>query len=191
MQKTVVHPVLGEIFYIKRIGSKSIRVSVSLQKGIRVSLPFWVRYSRAQEFVEQNMGRILKMVGRMNAKKAVQPNPYTSEELASIRKRAKAVLPLRLKYWSDKLNLKYNRVFIKNNRTNWGSCSAKGNINLNMHLVNLPDELCDYVIIHELCHLVHRNHGAEFHRLVNGFCGGREKELSAQLRKWSFLLHRI
>ena len=104
---------------------------------------------------------------------------------------AKAELPARLEYQCRRINemfpslsVHYNKVFIKNNRSNWGSCSFKGNINLNMHLVNLPDELRDFVIIHELCHLVHRNHGAQFHRLVDAACGGKEKEYSRQLRKY-------
>ena len=191
---------------MKRIGSRSIRVSVSARKGVRVSLPFWVTYGKAQQFVETNLDKILRVLERQMHSGAAQKGLYSAEELSDIRRRAKEYLPARLAYWAGILNEKisssgsgstssdrpfdYSRVFIKNNRTNWGSCSAKRNINLNMHLVDLPGELSDFVIIHELCHLVHRNHGKEFHKLVNSFCGGREKELSASLRKYSHLLRR-
>ena len=78
----------------------------------------------------------------------------------------------------------YNRVALKNNISNWGSCSAKGNINLNIHLVSLPDELRDFVIVHELCHLLYPNHGKEFHKLLNNICNGREKEMNRRLREY-------
>lgn len=207
MQKIIAHLQIGDILYVKRIGSRSIRVSVSARKGVRVSLPFWVTYGKAQQFVETNLDKILRVLERQMQSGAAQKGLYSAEELLDIRRRAKEYLPARLAYWAGILNEKisssasgsassdrpfdYSRVFIKNNRTNWGSCSAKRNINLNMHLVDLPGELSDFVIIHELCHLVHRNHGKEFHKLVNSFCGGREKELSASLRKYSHLLQRI
>ena len=55
-----------------------------------------------------------------------------------------------------RFGFKYARVFIKHNLTNWGSCSSKGNINLNLNLLRLPEHLADYVILHELCHLRRR-----------------------------------
>ncbi|MDY5319746.1 MAG: M48 family metallopeptidase, partial [Candidatus Egerieousia sp.] len=80
----------------------------------------------------------------------------------------------------------YQRIAIKLNKTNWGSCSAKNNLNLNLALPLLPDALRDYVIIHELCHLEHHNHSAEFHRLLNSSClallGRPERELVKELR---------
>ena len=81
----------------------------------------------------------------------------------------------------------YNRLFLKNNVSNWGSCSTKRNINLNVNLVNLPEHLIRYVILHELCHLVYMNHGTRFHALLDSVCGGKEKELAKQLRGYSLL----
>lgn len=77
----------------------------------------------------------------------------------------------------------YNEITIKNNKSNWGSCSSKNNINLNMHLVELPEELIDFVITHELCHLVYHNHSEKFHALLDALCNGREKELSQELKQ--------
>ncbi|MDC1106941.1 DUF45 domain-containing protein [Prolixibacteraceae bacterium] len=75
---------------------------------------------------------------------------------------AKRSLPKRLSYWSEKLQLPYRKCFIKNNKTNWGSCSSLGNINLNQHLMRLPSHLRDMVIIHELIHTIIPNHGKDF-----------------------------
>ena len=105
-----------------------------------------------------------------------------------MRAEARATLPSRLEElarlhgFSSDSHREYKRVFIKNNTSNWGSCSTRGNINLNLRLVRLPAHLRDYVILHELCHLRHPDHGKEFHALLNGMCGGREKELRAELR---------
>ena len=102
----------------------------------------------------------------------------------TLRAEAKAWLIPRLEELARENAFTYNKVFIKNNVSNWGSCSTKGNINLNMHLMRLPEELRDYVILHELCHLQQMNHGPEFHTLLDSLCGGREKELRTELRKY-------
>ncbi|MBO7487254.1 MAG: M48 family metallopeptidase [Bacteroidales bacterium] len=102
----------------------------------------------------------------------------------ALRAEAKAWLIPRLAELAAEHGFSYNKVFIKNNVSNWGSCSTKGNINLNMQLMRLPEELRDYVILHELCHLRQLNHGAEFHELLDSLCGGREKELRRQLRQY-------
>lgn len=78
------------------------------------------------------------------------------------RTEAKDYLPVRLGHLADYNGFQYNRVFIRNNRSRWGSCSAKNNINLNLHLMRLPGELIDYVLVHELVHTRHKNHSREF-----------------------------
>ncbi|MBL7226120.1 MAG: M48 family metallopeptidase, partial [Desulfobacteraceae bacterium] len=64
---------------------------------------------------------------------------------------------------ANKHGLKYNRVFVRNQKTRWGSCSSKNNISLNVKLVKLPEKLMDYIILHELVHTRVRNHGKEFY----------------------------
>lgn len=76
------------------------------------------------------------------------------------------------------------RVSIKNNVSNWGSCSTRGNINLNMRLILLPEHLQDYVILHELCHLKHQDHGPHFHTLLDSLLKGKERQLVSELRSW-------
>ena len=117
-------------------------------------------------------------------------NTVSSEELKKVvvkvlRKDAAALLPSRLSELAALHGFSFGRLALRNNVSNWGSCSARKNINLNIHLIRLPQELSDYVILHELAHLKHRNHGLEFHRLLDSLCNGREKELSKQLRKFS------
>jgi predicted metal-dependent hydrolase len=75
---------------------------------------------------------------------------------------AKRYLPVRIAELASSLGYNFNKVTIKNNKTNWGSCSNRKNINLNLHLMRLNDKLIDYVIVHELVHTVIPNHGATF-----------------------------
>lgn len=77
----------------------------------------------------------------------------------------------------------FGRVAIKNNITNWGSCSELRNLNLNMHLVRLPEALMNYVIAHELCHLVYFDHSSKFHAIMNAVTNGKERTLERALKK--------
>jgi predicted metal-dependent hydrolase len=93
---------------------------------------------------------------------------------------AKEYLPQRLDYFARKFGFSYNKVFVKNTRTRWGSCSHVNNVNLSLHLMRLPEHLCDYVILHELAHTVEKNHGPRFWALLNQISGdarGLDNEL--------------
>lgn len=107
-------------------------------------------------------------------------------EVERLRKEAKAFLPGRVSELAAVHGFEYNRVFIKHNVSNWGSCSSKKNINLNLNLMRLPAELRDYVILHELCHLRHMNHGPEFHSLLESVCPGH-RALARQLKEWRLI----
>lgn len=94
-------------------------------------------------------------------------NPQIQEKIrrgiqAAWRKEAREYLPEMLDGLSRQNQLPYNRVVIKNNRSRWGSCSEKNNINLSLHLMRLPEHLVRYVLLHELVHTVHRNHSKGF-----------------------------
>lgn len=91
-------------------------------------------------------------------------------DVERMRKDARLVLPARTGALAERYGFEFNRIFIKHNRSNWGSCSTRGNINLNLNLVRLPSDLRDYVILHELCHLRQMNHGAAFHNALEELC---------------------
>jgi hypothetical protein len=83
-----------------------------------------------------------------------------------MRWEAKVYLPKRLKELADKHGFKYQNISIKNASTRWGSCSSANNINLNLHLMRVPEHLIDYVLMHELVHTVVKNHGEKFWLLL-------------------------
>jgi predicted metal-dependent hydrolase len=89
----------------------------------------------------------------------------------ALRKEAKLFLPERTKYLAEKFEFQFSVVRVKNLKSRWGSCSTTNNINLNIHLMRLPDYLVDYVILHELVHTVHKNHGKQFWQALDRVSG--------------------
>ena len=109
-----------------------------------------------------------------------------TEETEALRREARKVLPVRLAELAAEHGFEYNQVRIKHNVSNWGSCSSKGNINLNLNLMRLPEHLRDYVMLHELCHLKYMNHGKEFHALLESVCPNH-KALRTKLRDYKLI----
>lgn len=101
-----------------------------------------------------------------------------------LKHEAKEYLPKRTAELATECKFSYNKLTVKDIHTRWGSCSAVNNINLTIHLMRLPEHLSDFVILHELCHTIHKNHGAGFHDLLNKLVCGREKELNKELNKY-------
>lgn len=95
-----------------------------------------------------------------------------------LRDEARSLLPQKLSFFAARYGFSYGKVFIKHNSSNWGSCSARGNINLNLNLVRLPEPVCDYVLLHELAHLRYPDHGPGFHALLEKLCSDNMKRLA-------------
>ena len=83
---------------------------------------------------------------------------------------ARALFDARVRHWSAAMGVSPRRVFLKNQRTLWGSCSSRGNLNFNRALADAPPEVVDYVVIHELAHLKEMNHSSRFWAVVGSWC---------------------
>ena len=105
--------------------------------------------------------------------------------IEALREEAKEYLPQRTQQLAAEHGFSYLRVTVKNITSRWGSCSAKNNINLNIHLVRLPQHLSDYVILHELAHTVHKNHGTLFWQTLDKLTNGKAKRLAAEIKKFN------
>ena len=101
-----------------------------------------------------------------------------------LRIEAKTMLPGRVRHFAGLHGFKVNKVFIKNLKSRWGSCSSVNNINLNLQLMRLPQHLIDYVVLHELCHTREKNHGPGFWHLLDRVTGGKARSLAAEMKKY-------
>lgn len=193
--KTVRIPEIGEVIMVRRKGTGRLRISVSPRRGVTVSVPWLMPYAVAERFLMSKRQWVTDTMKRqaLRQQEAVQTGktaavPGDPAELERMREKARALLEPKLREAAARHGFGFKgRVAIKNNVTNWGSCSSKGNINLNMRLILLPEHLQDYVILHELCHLRHQNHGPQFHALLDSLLGGRERSLSGELREWRII----
>jgi predicted metal-dependent hydrolase len=111
---------------------------------------------------------------------------YLENVLVGIyRFEAQKLLPSRLTELAHKHGFTFSRLTIRNNKRNWGSCSARNNISLNLQMMKLPDELIDYILLHELVHTRIKNHGPLFWARLDESTNFRAREMSKQVRKYS------
>ena len=160
--KILHDPEIGEVVFRKSMRSRSISIRVHPTKGVSVSVPYIVPYAAAKLFFQARRGWILETMAKQKEKYRDVRVP-SAEEVEVMRAQARRELPVRLAELAHTYGFTYNKVTIKHNATNWGSCSTKGNINLNLNLVRLPRLLRDHIMLHELCHLRHPDHGPAFH----------------------------
>ena len=158
-------PEIGDVVFRKSMRSRSVSIRVHPLKGVSVSVPYMLPYAAARLFFEARKPWILETMARQK-ERYKDVSPLSSEEIEELRRQAKAELPPRLSELASRYGFAYNRVSIKHNATNWGSCSARKNINLYLSIMRLPSVLQDYVLLHELCHLRHHDHGHAFHLLL-------------------------
>lgn len=170
-----------EVVRSRRAKRTSLRVT---REGVvRLTIPLWGSKKAALRWVEGRHEWIISSLERLRKSQEDNP-PMGPEEIEALRQVAKEKLPAILQAASLRTGLRYGRLTIRKSHTRWGSCTREGNISLSLFLAALPDELIEFVCIHELCHTIHHNHSAEFHSLVNLHTGGREKELQKKLKMY-------
>lgn len=163
--RIIKDPVIGEVLLKKSTKARRISIRVHPVKGVTVSVPYIVPYTVAEAFFRQKRQWVVETVAHQKEKfKDVKMAPPA--EVEQLRRLAKEQLPERLAELASRYGFEYNKVTIKHNATNWGSCSIRNNINLNLNIVRLPKILQDYILLHELCHLRHHDHGHAFHLLL-------------------------
>ena len=158
-----------ENFLIKIIRSNRKTLAIELNpEGIFVRAPRKMSNKEIKKFLEERQNWIEKNLKKIQEQQVLlkQQEPYTQEEIRMLAERALDVIPKRVQYYAPIVGVDYGRITIRNQRTRWGSCSSKGNLNFNCLLMLFPDEVLDSIVVHELCHRKHMNHSTAFYAEV-------------------------
>lgn len=198
-KKAPVAPVTGEEKGTLLLGERSVPYMVKrsmrrrrsygfvVTEGVVVfSAPRWVRLAellgfaeRRRRFIEKRLGEQAKaraVADERALRKADLEGRWCELPVEWYRRAARPVMVPRVQHWAKKVGVSVGSVRITSGRTVWGSCSSAGNISLSWRLLLVPEALREYVIIHEICHRVHLNHGVRFWRLVEKFCPDYEEK---------------
>jgi predicted metal-dependent hydrolase len=176
-------------FYRSR-RARRLTITVRLDGSVRVTAPLSVSRLTAESFLRQRSLWVEKVRARLAASPDWNRRHYGKKEYRAYKEQARALVLARLAYfWPLYRTLAgttaWRRVAIRDQKSRWGSCSAKGNLNFNYKIFILPPELQDYIIVHELCHLFELNHGPRFWALVAKAVpeyNNRRKELAGKIK---------
>jgi len=143
-----------------------MRLAIYCDGNFVVTAPANVSFFKVEQFILEKARWVIdKLQYYKDHSGQVVVRGNRREYLAN-KGRALALVQSRLEYYSRFYDLSYQKINIKNQKTRWGSCSKKGNLNFNYRIIFLPERLADYIIVHELCHLQEFNHGPKFWQLV-------------------------
>jgi len=172
---------IGPVVFDRSRRAKHLIINVKPFSGVRVAVPYGVSWEKAERIVISKMGWIQKQQAKIERIR----QKFGSLDLGRLNKAAaRRKLLHRLEELAEWNGFDYNKAFIRNQKTRWGSCSTSNNINLNIKLILLPDELIDYVILHELLHTRVKNHSRGFWGELDRLVGTRAKELAKQLKEY-------
>lgn len=151
-----------EIKVIKN-NRKSISIQIKADGSITVRAPRFVTMREIEGFVLSKEDWIEKTLKKLSLNEAKEkPEPVSPEELNRLFALAREIIPIKVKYYATIIGVSYNRITIRNQKTRWGSCSSDHNLNFNCQLMRLPEDVVDYVVVHELCHIKQMNHSKAF-----------------------------
>ena len=174
-------PPFGPVLFAKTKRTKRLSITVRPFRRIRVAVPYRLSFKKAEKYFQSNIKWAKKSLDYI--KKVEQEHTTTVNNNPRFNKaKARRTITERLNYLADKYGFNYNRLFIRHQKTRWGSCSEKKNINLNITLARLTEELMDYVILHELVHLKVKNHSKQFWSELDKYVGNA-KQLDKKLKK--------
>jgi len=143
---------------------KTISIEVTADAHVIVRAPNRAPLSEINRFIGEKADWIDKSLNKMRQRQETQSQrkELSPQEVKLLVTRAKRIIPQRVRYYADLMGVTYGRITIRMQKSRWGSCSGKGNLNFNCLLMRTPETILDYVVVHELCHLKEMNHSERF-----------------------------
>ena len=143
-----------------------MRLAVYCDGSFVVTAPAAMDTNLIEQFIIRKSQWIIDKIEYFKSASAnILPKSTKRDYLAS-RGVALSLAKERIERFNRIYRFKFNQINIKNQKTRWGSCSRKGNLNFNYKIIHLPEKLADYIVVHELCHLKEFNHSQKFWNLV-------------------------
>lgn len=148
---------------IIRSKRKTLAIEITRDANVLVRAPYRMKNGDIQRFVEEKREWIEKSLQQVREIQQKSPiDPFTIEEIKQLAEKARKRIPPKVAHYASIIGVTYGRITIRNQKTRWGSCSGKGNLNFNCLLMLAPEEVLDYVVVHELCHRKEMNHSKRF-----------------------------
>ena len=184
MQSTIIKiDGIGPVRFERSRRARHLNISVRPKAVVRVAVPLRVSLEIAEKFVRSKEGWVKKQLTKIKQLEVEHRSRFGT--LTPLKpNEAREKLEQRIESLARQHGFIYNKVSIRNQKTRWGSCSVRNNISLNMKLVLLPDELIDYVILHELVHTRIKSHSRQFWTELNRYVLDAKKT-AAKLREIS------
>lgn len=175
---------IGPVIFNKSRRARYLRITIKNDETVTVTIPRNGTIEEAKRFLQSKMLWIQKQLKKIKQYARLEQTNDSNIDL----EKSQQDLFNRLSLLSKQHNFSFNRVTFRCQKTKWGSCSAKNNINLNVSIVFLPAPLQDYILLHELCHIRHKNHSKNFWLELDKYTDGKAKKLSKELKKYKMRL---
>ena len=176
-------------YRLVRSRRKTVGLTIDAQAELIVRAPMRTPKREIERIIQKHERWIeeKKVLARKKNELCREQPPITAEDLRRMADEALRIIPKRVEHFAPIVGVDYGRITIRRQKTLWGSCSDKGNLNFNVMLMKAPAELLDYVVVHELCHRLEMNHSPRFWAEVERVLpDGRQREKA--LKSYSYLL---
>ena len=149
-----------------RSNRKTVAIQVNSDLSVTVRAPYSASEKDIEEILKKKEAWISRHIEKIKKTKerfeAEPTEKLTREKVIALAEEALKVIPERVEYFAKVIGVTYGKITVRNQKTRWGSCSSKGNLNFNCLLMLVPPEVLDYVVVHELCHRKQMNHSKAF-----------------------------
>lgn len=168
MKKHIVLQNKAIAFTLKRSKrARRMRLAVYCDGAITITAPIGIQQSIIERFIKEKSEWLFSKIEFFCQFKGEKITSNSPEDYIELKSDALSLATQKVEYYNKVYKFKYNAIHIKNQKTRWGSCSKKGNLNFNYKIILLPESVADYIIVHELCHLKEFNHSQKYWKLVS------------------------